>query len=381
MCGALGLWQYDVSPTRGFLPKQDPCVRLSPHFQCWEEYAREMPALLAAGKFGTHVNTMPVVSARQLPDTELALAHTRLAFMLHGYMRECQQKNMERILVPSCLGLPLVEISNRIGLPPVLSYSPYGLHNWRRLDQNGPIALGNLAVLQNFLGGLDETWFILVHVEIEAHAGEAIWAVIRAQEAAKRGDLVKVACWLRVMAEAQQRMYETLCRMPEGCDPYIYYRRVRPYLFVPENVVFDGMPITVDAPRPFRGETGAQSTIAPLFDAVLGVTHEPSELSDHLIEMRWYMPPKHRALLEEVERRKPISLTVRSFHDARAAYNSCLELLAKFREKHYEYGVSYINRQACTVDGSNPTDIGTGHTRFMKSLKKHVDETRAAILC
>ena len=37
-----------------------------------------------------------------------------------------------------------------------------------------PIELGNIALLQNFLGGMDEEWFILVHVDIEARAGSAL---------------------------------------------------------------------------------------------------------------------------------------------------------------------------------------------------------------
>ena len=35
---------------------------------------------------------------------------------------------------------------------------------------------------------------------------------------------------LRAVATAQRAMRETLLRMPERCDPYIYYNRVRPAL-------------------------------------------------------------------------------------------------------------------------------------------------------
>ena len=56
----------------------------------------------------------------------------------------------------------------------MLSYASYALDNWRRLDPASPIELGNIALLQNFLGGLDEEWFVLVHVDIEAKAGKAL---------------------------------------------------------------------------------------------------------------------------------------------------------------------------------------------------------------
>ena len=68
----------------------------------------------------------------------------------------------------------ILELAERLGRPPVLSYASYALDNWRRIDPDGPVALGNLALLQNFLGGADEDWFILVHVEIEARAAAAL---------------------------------------------------------------------------------------------------------------------------------------------------------------------------------------------------------------
>ena len=70
-------------------------------------------------------------------------------------------------------------------------------------------------------------------------------------------------------------------RMPEKCDPFIYYNRVRPYIFgwknnptTPEGVVYEGVEEYENTPQIFRGETGAQSSIVPMLDALLGVTKE-----------------------------------------------------------------------------------------------------------
>lgn len=41
------------------------------------------------------------------------------------------------------------------------------------------VRLGNLCCVSNFLGGLDEEWFRLVHVEIEAKAASAVDAIMR----------------------------------------------------------------------------------------------------------------------------------------------------------------------------------------------------------
>ena len=75
-------------------------------------------------------------------------------------------------------------------------------------------------------------------------------------------------------------MYTTLRRMPEWCEPFIYHR-VRPYIHgwknhpdLPEGVIYEGVEAYGGKPQQFRGETGAQSSIVPALDAMLGVGHK-----------------------------------------------------------------------------------------------------------
>ena len=96
-------------------------------------------------------------------------------------------------------------MSQRLGRPPVLSYASYALDNWRRLDPSGPIALGNIVLLQNFLGGLDEEWFILVHVDIEAKAAPALASTIQAQEAVSQDQPHSLAQQLATIASATHK--------------------------------------------------------------------------------------------------------------------------------------------------------------------------------
>ena len=81
------------------------------------------------------------------------------------------------------------------------------------MDKSKGIDLDNLGLLQTFLGGKDEAWFILVHIEIEAKAIAAIQTLRPAQQAA-----------------AENKPEHLLNRMTEHCDPYIYFNRVRPYI-------------------------------------------------------------------------------------------------------------------------------------------------------
>lgn len=64
-------------------------------------------------------------------------------------------------------------------MPPVLTHTSLILHNWRRLDPSGPVRTDNLACNCRFLGGLDETWFYIATVEIEARGGGVFGALLQ----------------------------------------------------------------------------------------------------------------------------------------------------------------------------------------------------------
>jgi indoleamine 2,3-dioxygenase len=276
-------------------------------------------------------------------------------------------------------------VAKRLGRPPVLSYASYALDNWCRLDPAGPIALGNLAILQSFAGGADEDWFILVHVDIEARAAAALRALLPAQRAAREGDTAGLEAHLGAIAGALEGILATLQRMPDWCDPYVYYRRVRPWIHgwknhpaIPQGVIYDGVGALAGRPQKLRGETGAQSTIVPALDAALGVEHAADPLRAYLAEMRDYMPPRHRAFLEAIESDRPVRAAVlasrESHPEVAEVYDACLHWLEAFRAQHLEYAARYIARQA-PHSAANPTDVGTGGTPFMSYLRKHRDET------
>ncbi|MBI4067786.1 hypothetical protein HY413_00020 [Candidatus Kaiserbacteria bacterium] len=376
-----------MTPTRGFLPPNDPLTRLNPAFRELEDLAAELPALLAAKQLRPRLEKLHLPDMRYLYDGEYERAHMLAAFLVHGCIWENWQDNIVVPIIPESIARFIVEVSKKTGHPPVLSYVSYALHNWRRINPKGPIELGNIALMQYFLGGLDEAWFTLVHVAMEAQAGRAIFAAVRAQEAAMAGNADECEMHLSTLHAALMSVNAVFWRMPERCDPYIYFNRVRPWIHgwkttvedspVFHGVMYEGVAEYGGKPQKFRGETGAQSSIMPLLDAALGVVHKPSMLSEHLLEMHEYMPKGHSALITAVEGRPAMRQYAAHHVDLHDVFNYCVSELWAFRKKHLEYAATYIYGQDAG-DDANPTAVGTGGTSFMTSLKKHLDETDRA---
>jgi indoleamine 2,3-dioxygenase len=379
MAALADLAAFDLSPERGFLPERDPLCALPARFTPWEELAHELPRLIPSGRLRRLLCTMPLLCADELSSAaEQRRAMTLLSYLAHAHVW-CEDPPAQRI--PRAVAEPWTRVADRLGRPPVLSYASYALDNWRRFDAAEPIALGNLALQQNFLGGVDEDWFILVHVAIESEAVPLVNSVGPALEAVERADSCALGCALHTIAGAIEAMVRVLQRMPENCDPYIYFRRARPFIHgwtnhpaLPDGVVYEG--VFDDQPRRFRGETGAQSGIVPTLDALLGVSHATDPLRAHLLEMRDYMPPGHRAFLDMLECRSRVRAFVEGCgeRDLVCAYDECLQWLHAFRATHLEYAARYIHHQS-GGSGSNPAGVGTGGTPFMRYLRKHRDET------
>jgi indoleamine 2,3-dioxygenase len=366
-----------VDSQRGFLPSVDPLTCLPAEFGVWDELGYDLPKLLASGRARSVMDRLPVLDAGALPDEALARAMLVLSFSGHAYVYETWRSAVVDVL-PEAIARPWFAVASRLQRPPILSYASYALDNWRRLDPGGPIALGNIALLQNFLGGLDEEWFVTVHVQIEAQAAPALTALLRAQQAVTDADAAALRNALESVAAALELMNQTLLRMPENCDPYIYYQRVRPFIhgWQLHPVVYSGVPEYAGVPQTFHGETGAQSTIIPSLDAALGIQHRSDQLRVYLAAMRQYMPRGHARFLKELESGPSVRSFVLSSADAtlRDAYNTCVEGVEQFRSTHLEYAARYIQNQAQV--GTNSTAYGTGGTPFMRYLKKHRDETR-----
>lgn len=380
------LEDFGLSAERGFLSSYEiDTIELPQGFDEMLDAAASLSSLITSGRVRHFLRQVghPDMAyfLASASDEQVRTAMVHYSFLVQAYVwGEAEAPTT----LPANLAIPICAIGDHLGLPPLLPYSGYVLDNWHRLDKSGGISLDNIAMYQNFLGGQDENWFVLVHVAIEAEAGRALQLATELVEAAAQHDAAKVELLLADMNRVWDAVNAHFDRMPERCDPYIYYQRVRPYIHgwknnpaLPDGLVYEGVAKYAGRPQAFRGQTGSQSSIVPAMDGLFQVVHESDPLREFLDELHQYRPPQHRAFIDAIRE----ASTLRDFaktqnQSVKDAFNACVEQVARFRTRHLEYAASYINKQAPSGAG-NDTDVGTGGTPFMKYLKKHRDENRA----
>ena len=399
------LEEFDISPERGFLPAEDPLRVFLAHpryfsaaerayIDALSECARKLPEWLASGRIRqelekclkdfTDTQCAQTIVEKAGPRERAWLMRT-LSFLSSAWVwGGIDEGHTDRI--PAFLAKPLCTIACAVSRHPILSYDSYGPENWYRIDPKGPIALGNLGVIQNFLGDSDENWFILVHVEIESEAGPIPLYALSVLKALVQGNHETAGVCLDGIQMCLHKVNAVMRRMPEGCDPHIYFDRVRPYIHgsknnpaLPNGVIYEGCFGKV--PQKFYGETGAQSAIFPTLYAFLGVHFTNDIYLQYLHEMREYMPSGHRqfiAFLEDAEQSGFSLMTAvkegKVPHGAEQV-RDILSLMIEFLETHYLYAASYIQSQA-QRSVANPTHTGTGGTPYMRYLKEHIDRLK-----
>lgn len=375
------LSQYGISPTHGFLPEVLPLTRLpDPYYNKWEAIAANLQALILSRRLRGVIDRLPVLSTIGLEhDAEWRRAYSLLAFMAHGYIWGGDSPS-ERL--PPAIAVPLLQISEKLEVPPVATYAGLCLWNFKPLFvDEGIDNLENLATLNTFTGALDESWFYLVSVAIEARGGPIITLMLTAIAAAREGDTATVTRCLRGFAERLDDLGTLLQRMHENCDPTIFYHRIRPFLAGSKNMAEAGLPngVIYETDGSGRGEyhqysggSNAQSSIIQFFDIVLGIEHRPTgEKADaggasasesegghpqrgrapaprhnFIQEMRKYMPGPHARFLNDVASAANIREFVESAgpreKELRVAYDACLSMLRALRDKHIAIVTRYI---------------------------------------
>ncbi|KAH7030707.1 indoleamine 2,3-dioxygenase [Microdochium trichocladiopsis] len=373
------LADYGISPEHGFLPEVLPLARLpDPYYNKWEAVAANLQSLILTKRLRGVIDRLPVLSTTGLEhDAEWRRAYVLLTFFAHGYIwggdSPCDR-------VPPSISAPLLAICEHLEVPPVSTYAASVLWNFKPLFvDEGVDQLDNLATLVTFSGSLDESWFYLVSVAIEARGGPIIPLMLDAIAAARQGDSATVTRCLRAFAERLDDLGQLLRRMHENCDPAFFYNKIRTFLAGSKNMADAGLPHGVmwddgsgeSQYVQYSGPSNAQSSLIQFFDVILGIEHRPTgekqqqqqqqqqpprggpPTHNFIQDMRRYMPGPHARFLRDVGAVANIRAFVEE-HGARdrplaIAYDACLAMLRTFRDIHIAIVTRYIVLQSRQV--------------------------------
>ena len=202
-----------------FLPKQDPLKEFknpNPSSQRIEKIAKSLPKLLLTGAIHDVIDDLNTnaLSVNTLikngKSRDIKLASSYLSFIAHAYIWGGAKP---KSVLPEAIAKPWVQLADHLGRPPILSYASYCLDNWYRINPKKEISLENVALINNFLGGVDEDWFVTIHVCIENAANDAIEAAQNISKISKY-DPVLLSKNLRKIAKAMKEVNSIFARMP-----------------------------------------------------------------------------------------------------------------------------------------------------------------------
>ncbi|BGP37354.1 hypothetical protein JCM10450v2_001261 [Rhodotorula kratochvilovae] len=294
---SLAAADYDVSVATGFLPPEEPVQSLHGVGYGWDalEDALEQVEREAAvpggavGKLGEHwrrsVRELPRASVEPLVTLPLLRrAHVVLAHLTHFYMHATFPS---QTVVPASLAVPLVEVSDRLGLPPILTYADTVLWTWRMTNKALGLRADNVEITTTFTQTPSERAFFLLSLFCELH-GPAILRLMSAtlDEAffADSIALSRIAGYLQSISHLIDELGALMSGATKGAFgpdnrerivPETFYWEIRPW-FNGGKWTYEGVgPNGEDKVMEWGGPSAGQSSLVHALDLFLGVDHMP----------------------------------------------------------------------------------------------------------
>lgn len=422
----------------GFCPDEPPMRRLS-----HADHQQIEEALLECGKktktkkkndedededgvgMREMLSTIRIIDWTLMSHQELQRAYLVYCMLVHFYLFKPDSEPSSTAPInhlPASLAVPFYGIAEKLGLPKVLCYSSFQLFNFKYvseekrlrllsdlqafdhavesgIDLNEDIAfdLYDIDTLSSFTGTESERHFNLVPTAIELACGSrAICLAFRMRDAIARSE--SIASLLRQFSKVIAHANQLLSRIYEKCDPAVFYQQLRPYLAGFEDLCLDGVIVDGKEVRiTYAGGSAAQSPLVQFFDSVLNVKHPSEKSRNFLLEMRRYMDPRHKQLLDDADEFlfKGLYEYASSDPASRSSYNAAVSNLEQFRNTHKAIAFHYIIRQlqkpsTTSISESSPSSsssssplslssnleaVGTGGTNIRVFLNTVRDET------
>ncbi|KAI6141958.1 Indoleamine 2,3-dioxygenase [Pisolithus thermaeus] len=433
----LAAHDFDVDTRTGFMPPDPPIRRLPEQWEPWEaalQKAMHDGLQLAvkenitdaernmSDRWRLEVSELPTLSIQDLTASEVLLrrAHHVLTFIMHFYIHTLPLTSP--IVIPASIGVPLLKVSIHLQLPPIATYSDTVLYNWELKTAPSPcemeaesewsctLDLDNLKSQDLFTGTRDEEEFFLASARIELRGVEALELMRASMDEIFVGDDIavrRITSYLSRLAGVVHALTSLLMDVRKGCDPDVFYYRVRPWFCGQDSDPgerkwkFEGIDEcegSIEEPKDLSGPSAGQSALIHALDIFLGLDNCTSKTSTTptsgksdprtlLRRMQIYMPRHHRAFLRHLSANpRPM----RDFAQTKTpelaeAYNQAVVAVKGFRDAHIRIVALYIIGPASRGRTGGPETgrrylKGTGGTQLAQFLKGVRDKTADALL-
>lgn len=316
------------------------------------------------------------------------------------------------LIIPRSIAVPLLEVSDYMVLPPLLTYSDDVLYNWKYQDPNDESAImptsKNITVQTTFTQTPSEAHFYLTSAYIELRGAVALSLMsLIMDEVFVRDEVAlrRIATYLRYLAQIIDELKDLLLAVRDGCEPEVFYNEIRPWFKGQDSMhggrrwTFEGIGepgyehLKAPSDNMLHGPSAGQSSLIHAFDVFLGVdshAHGPPTLNgsnkqkhqsssesnptgqsckgkakeeSFLERMRAYMPRHHRAFLAHLAASPRPLRTLVSEETANgknpellAGYNVAVSALRVFRDAHLRIVALYIVGPAHRIQATMSDD-------------------------
>ena len=284
------------------------------------------------------------------------------------------------IQLPPSLGVPWRDVSEMLGLPPILTATDLDLWNRGGTDvsRSPRDALRGFRQMVSITGTRSERGFHAVPFTLQLVLAPLLPSLLTVPDLVARGDSVALQ---RVCAQVDSTVsdaLEMLRSIYSLVDVSEFYDVYRPLLggWAPRGLQLPPRPGEGPAGQVAKsaGPSAGQTAIFIVIDLALGVDHGP-KLKAFQHEMREYLPREHRALIEALDAQivqcgsARTAATAEGAHEGLvAAHASALRTLARMRAYHLGIATHYLKRSL----------KGTGGSDFRAMLDEGLRSTRAS---
>ena len=214
---------------------------------------------------------------------KLQRAHLVLAFLVHFYVHSIPPSNPKgHVVVPKTLAVPLVTVSRKLGIAPVLTYADTVLWNMVPINPSLPLDLGNIRFAHTFSGTDDENQFYVSSAGVEIRGTEFLQIIEEYNVLPNVTDVNAISKINRSLARAANiidELNDIVQSVRAGCDPHTFYWQIRPWYRGSDadgptspGWIYGGVPEseTLDLSGPSAG----QSTVIHAIDAWFDIDHK-----------------------------------------------------------------------------------------------------------